>query len=90
MDGASLDRRSLRGHTHSLITIRVDGNGVDILAAQVLDQAEARPFIFDEESVVRCNVAPAIMLQQDGAPEIGKLETGSYQVDDVDCLSAYQ
>ena len=41
MDGAGFNRCGLSGHAHDLVAIRIDGNGVDTLAVQVLDQAEA-------------------------------------------------
>jgi hypothetical protein len=41
MDCARFNRRGLGGHSHDLVTIGIDANGVDRLALQVLDQAEA-------------------------------------------------
>jgi hypothetical protein len=33
--------RGLSDHAHDLVAIRIDANGIDVLAAQVLDQALA-------------------------------------------------
>jgi hypothetical protein len=41
MDGAGFNPRGLSHHAHDLVAIRIDANGMDILAAQVLDQALA-------------------------------------------------
>ena len=41
MDCACFNRRGLSGHSHDLVTIGIDANGVDPLALQVLDQAQA-------------------------------------------------
>ena len=77
MDGAGFNRRGLSGHAHDLVAIRIDGNGIDILAVQVLDQAEASPFLLDEKGVVRSNVSPPVVLLKNGTLEIGILQTGS-------------
>jgi hypothetical protein len=90
MDGPRFDRRGLSGHAHDLVAIRLDANGVDTLAAQVLDQAETRPFFLNEERVIRSNGAPAMMMLKDDTPEIRILQTGPHNVEEIDRFPARQ
>ena len=39
MDSASLDWGGLGGHAHDLVALRVNADGVDILARKILNQA---------------------------------------------------
>ena len=53
MDGSGFNRCGLSGHAHDLVATRIDGNGVDVVALKILDQAKAGPFLLDEKGVVR-------------------------------------
>ena len=90
MDGAGFNRCGLSGHAHNLVSTRIDGNGVDAVALKVLDQAKAGPFLLDEKGVVRSGVAPSVVLLKNSTLEIGILQTSSYNIENVDCLSARQ
>jgi hypothetical protein len=40
VDGSGFDRCSLRSHAHDFVRVRIDANGVNIFAPQVLDETE--------------------------------------------------
>ena len=44
MDGAGLDRCGLGGHAHDFVAIRIDADGMNILAIKILNEAQAGSF----------------------------------------------
>jgi hypothetical protein len=40
MDGAGLDRCGLSGHPHDFVAVRINPNGMDIIATKILNEAE--------------------------------------------------
>jgi hypothetical protein len=38
MDGAGLDRRRLSDHAHDFVAIRIHADGMDVVAAEILNE----------------------------------------------------
>src|SRR5258708_22254187 len=62
MDGASLDRGCLSGHSHDLIPLRGYANSVDVVSSEVLDQAKTGSFLLDNESSRWRHPTPAVIV----------------------------
>ena len=59
---SSLDARGLRIHAHQLVVLRLDGNRMDIVALEVLNQWHARSLVLDQQSVLVRHV-PLLAMQ---------------------------
>jgi len=58
---SGLDARGLRIHANHLVVLRLDGNRMDIVAPEVLNQRHARSLVLDQQCVIVCRVPPLAM-----------------------------
>jgi hypothetical protein len=50
MDGAGLNRCGLSGHAHDFVAIRIDADGIEVLAAEILNETQTGPLFFNEQN----------------------------------------